>query len=131
MVLLLASAGLIWSHVRTWRRFREQPLDSREHDFRRRQFRRRMQSSAMLGLLAVAIFVGHWITSPPVPTWWFLAFWGGTVLLVAWLGLLALVDAISSRHYYARLRDGYLVEQIRLQAELKRLQRSRSNGKAE
>jgi len=129
LALMATSAVLMTSHARTWRRFREQPLDEPEHDYRRRQFRRRMQTSAMLGVLAVAILVGQWVASPPLPFWAPLAYWSVTLVLVLWLGLLAAADVVSTRLHYDRLRDGYLVEQARLQAELRRLQRSRANGK--
>lgn len=130
IILLAASAGMLWSHVHTWRRFQSLSLEPREHDFRRRQFRRRMQSSAMLGLLAVAILLGQWITSPPFPRVAPLIFWGVVLLLVLWMGLLAAADLIATRFYYRRLRDGYLVEQARLQAELRRVQKTLSNGKS-
>jgi hypothetical protein len=129
LVLLLASAGLMGWHVRTWRCFRQAAQEGQEHDFRRRQFRRRMQSSAMLGLLAIAIFGGYWITSPPLPPLGVLVYWGCTLLLVVWLAMLAVVDAIATRHHYAQLRDACLVEQIRLRAELQRVERARGNGK--
>ena len=57
-LLLLAAVGLMVSHVRSWRAFQRTNLAAEEFDYRRRQFRRRMQTSAMLGILAVAMFAG-------------------------------------------------------------------------
>lgn len=129
IVLLAASAGMLWSHVRAWRRFQSLQLEAREHDFRRRQFRRRMQTSALLGFLAVAILLGQWITSPPFPRVAPLIFWGVTGLLVLWMVLLAMADLVATHFYFRRLRDAYLVEQTRLKAELRRAQKTLSNGK--
>jgi hypothetical protein len=83
----------------------------------------------MLGLLAVAILLGQWITSPPFYRIAPLIFWGVVGLLVLWMGLLAIADLVATHFYFRRLRDGYLVEQTRLQAELRRVQKTLSNGK--
>lgn len=128
-VLLGASAVLICSHIRAWRRFRTQPLEPWEHDYRRRQFRRRMQSSAMLGLLALAVLVGPWMTSPPLTPLVPLAFWGLSLLVVFWVGLLAAADMLSTRYHYARLRDRHRLEQVCLEAQLRRAEQRRANGK--
>ncbi len=127
LVLLAASAVMLWSHQRTWRHLQEPPLEAREHDFHRRQFRRRMQTSAMLGLLAVTIFIGHWMTSPPLAPLAWLIFWGFVVLLVLWMSLLAMADLLVTRFHYRRLRDDYLAQQTRLQAELRRLPEAQAN----
>ena len=128
--LLLCAAGLMASHVRSWRNVlrQRQGLDSREFDYRRRQFRRRMQTSAMLGLLAVAMLVGQllkWLRLPPLAIF---VFWAGVLLLVAWLALLAVADIVATKHYFGRLRRDYLIEHAKLQAELRRIQRVRGNG---
>ena len=55
-LLLLAALGLMYWHVLSWRRAELADLAAGELDFYRRQFRRRIQTSAMLGILAVMIF---------------------------------------------------------------------------
>ena len=115
-------------HVRTWRRAQRQELDTEGLDYRRRQFRRRMQTSAMLGILAVAIFVGQLI--PEEATVLIRVFLGGVLLVLVWVGLLAVADMLATKHYYGRLRQTYLIEQAKLHAELRRIQATRSNGKA-
>ena len=129
--LLLCAVGLMFSHVRTWRRFRQQPRDAEQRDYRRRQFRRRMQTSAMLGLLAVALFVGDALTAWTQSTCFSLCFWGGVLLVVLWVGLLAVADIWATKHYYDRLRHSYLVERAKLQAELRRMQPEGGNGEVE
>ena len=53
----------------------------------------------------------------------------GMLLLVLWLGLLAGVDILATRHHFAGLRSGYLVEQAELEIETRRLRNLGGNGK--
>ncbi len=130
LFLLLAAIGLTVMHVRTWRSFRGLELEPDESSYRWRQFRRRMQSSGMLGLLAVAIFVGQWIESPPFAPLVVLLFWAGTLVLVVWLALLAMADIVSTKHYFSQVHRDCLVEQAKLKAEIHRIKSFRGNGKA-
>jgi hypothetical protein len=127
LFLLTCAAGLIVSHVHTWRHTQTRATSTEEFEYRRRQYRRRMQSSVMLAILAMAIFVGQWITHPP---WLPFVYWGAVVLVVVWVGLLAVADMVATKHYFGRLRDDFLIEQAKLRAEVRRLQKSRSDGKA-
>ena len=120
----------MFSHVRTWRRFRELELEPEEFDYRRRQFRRRMQTSAMLGLLAIAIFVGELLIAWIDSVWFGMSFCVGMLIVVIWVGLLAAVDIFATKHHYDRLRQSYVIEQAKLQAELRRIQAKRGNGRA-
>ena len=130
LFLLTCVAGLIRSHRRTWRRARQSELEAEEFDYRRRQFRRRMQTSAMLGVLAVALPLGdllaNWVESNIFQA----VYWGGVLLLVVWLGLLVLADVIATKYHFGRLRHAYLLEQAKLLVELRRAQVARGNGKA-
>ena len=124
-VLILFGAGQIFLHIRTWREARRVDMDTKERDYRWRQFRRRIQTSAMLVLLGVALPVGQWIAGPP---WVILTYWGAVVLLVLWLALLALADMIATKYYFGRVRQHYMLEEVKLQAELRRLQGVQRNG---
>lgn len=117
-------------HVRTWRRVRQQALQPDELDYHRRQYRRRMQASAMLGLTAVAVFVGQLGISRIESTPAVFAYWGAVLLMVGWVGLLAAADVLATRHHFTRLRQSYLVEQAKLHSEIRRMQATRGNGKA-
>jgi hypothetical protein len=130
--LLVAAAGLMFSHVRAWRlvQQREANLDAEEFAYRRGQFRRRMQTSAMLGTLAVALLAGRWVTVPRVSATVFLVYWGIVLLLLVWLGLLAVADIVSTKYHYGRVRDEYVIEEAKLRAELQRIERIRGNGKS-
>jgi amino acid permease len=130
IVLLLATAVLMLSHVRAWRAFQQQHLDAVEFEYRRRQFRRRMQSSAMLGLLAIAIAVGYLLTVWLRSGWFAALYWVAVLVLLCWIGLLALADMWATRYYFGRLRQENLVEQAKLQSEIRRIQAYQGNGKS-
>jgi hypothetical protein len=53
------------------------------------------------------------------------------ILLVCWVILLALVDAWATKHHFGRLRDKCMVEKLRLEAEVRRIQAAKGNGEAE
>jgi len=133
LLLVFAAGWFARWHVSAWRELGERAsqLDPEELDFRRRQLRRRTQTSAMLGLVGIGMLVGRvlivWRADPTL----ILLFWGGVVLLVLWLGLLAAADTVATRYYFSRLRQNYLVEQARLQAQMRRMQRTRGNGVAD
>ncbi len=133
-LLLFVGAGwLIDSHLRTWRKVRQRKEDLEPHelDYRRRQFRRRMQTSAMLGLVGAGILVCQLVSLLSVPRVLVVVLWGGVMLLVLWLVLLAVADAVSTRLYFNRVKRSYVAEEARLHAELRRLRRLcriRGNG---
>jgi hypothetical protein len=132
LVLLVAAGWLTSSHLRTWRtvqQHREQ-LEPKEFDYRRRQFRRRMQTTAMLGLLGLGILAAQLVSVLPVRPQVIVICWGVVMLLAVWLGLLAVADLVSTRYYFGRLKHDYFLEQVRLEAELRRLQRVRGDGHA-
>lgn len=128
LVIVLAAIGLCVWHVRVWRSMRQGPLDQAEFDYRRRQFRRRIQASAMLGLLGLAVLGGGlmmaWRLNPLALT----LYWIAVILVLGWLALLAVADMVATKHYYSRVRDRYAVEQAQLNVELRRLQGLQGNG---
>ncbi len=133
--LLACAAGLLTWHVRAWRAHRRRNPEPEELNYFRRQFRRRMQTSAILAILAAALPVGHWIVRKgaelPGTAWpkWGLVFWGGVVLLLVWVGLLAVADIWATKFFFSRLRQRYWLEQTRLEAELRRIRGPGGNGK--
>jgi len=133
LLLVFVAAWFVRWHASAWRALgqRASQLDPEELDFRRRQLRRRTQTSAMLGLVGVGMLVGRLLIVWRAPPTLILVFWGGVVLLVLWLGLLAVADIVATRYYFSRLRRDYLVEQARLQAQLRGMERTRGNGQAD
>jgi hypothetical protein len=134
-MLLLGAAGLMVWHVRAWRAQRQRKLEPEEREFFRRQFRRRVQTSALLAVVAGALPLGQWIAQMAAEqadaAWakWAFAFWGLVILLLAWVAMLALADLWSSRLFFGRLRQRFWLEKTRLDAELRRIHGVGGNGK--
>jgi len=134
VVLCVSSAGLMAWHIREWKRLQSMKIDPREREFRRRQYRRRMQTSAMLGVLGVAIFIGQllmiWVTS----RLFLVLYWSSVLVLVLWMALLALADMAATSFYYSQEKNNHIVEHARLQGELRRAREKEAklrNGKPE
>lgn len=126
-IILACAVGLMVWHVRSWRAQQAAGLDAKAMEYHRRQFGRRMQTSATLAVVATALPIGLWVINhwPKVGAF----YWGGVVLLVVWLGLLAVADMWATRRYFGDLHHDYRVEQARLESELRRLQAKEGNGK--
>jgi UDP-N-acetylmuramyl pentapeptide phosphotransferase/UDP-N-acetylglucosamine-1-phosphate transferase len=127
--LMAVSAGLTVWHFKSWHAAQAEPLDRGERAFRWRQFRHRTQTSGMLGMVGVAIFLGTvltpWIASPLFT----LMYWGAVLLLLLWLVLLALADMLASRFHFSRMHNQYVIDQAKLRAEARKLQGAEGNGK--
>jgi hypothetical protein len=130
LLLLLSAVGLIISHVHSWHASLQKQLEADEFDYRRRQFKRRMQTSTMLGVLAIAMAVGYVLTLWLRSDMFNGIFWMAMMALACWVALLALMDIWATKHHFGRLRQDYVVEQAKLQAEIRRIQSVRGNGKA-
>jgi hypothetical protein len=129
VLLTVAVALLLW-HVSTWRQFLRGEIDGRDFDYRRRQYRRRMQTSAMLAILAVAILAGYLLTDWLRSGLFAVIFWCAVMLVACWVVLLALVDVWATRHHYGRLHYDCMLEQAKLQAELRHAQALRDKEKS-
>ena len=120
--LVIASLWMMQTHIRAWRAARaDESREPHELNYRRRQFRRRMQTSGILGLLGIAILVGHFI-KPPMAIVVVAVYWATVLLMVAWLLVLACFDAIATQLYFRRIQRRNESEQIRLKAKLRRVQ---------
>jgi len=128
-VLIFSAAGLMAWHVHTWKVAKQEPPDSREYGYRRNQFRRCMQTSAMLGLLGAAIFIGQVVMLWVESRLFTVIYWSGVLLLLLWMALLAMADMLASYQHFSRLRSECQIERAKLQAEVRRL-KSATNGKA-
>jgi UDP-N-acetylmuramyl pentapeptide phosphotransferase/UDP-N-acetylglucosamine-1-phosphate transferase len=132
LVLCLSSAGLIAWHVRAWKRIQQSDIDQRERNFRHRQYRRRMQTSAMLGLLGVAIFVGQLLMTLATSQLFLVIYWCCVLALLLWMAILAVADMAATSFYYSREKNTYIAEHAKLQGELLRAREEearRRNGK--
>ena len=110
--MLVASGSLaIRSHIRSWRRQKDDPtFEDRDREYYGRRYRRRMQMSAILVILGVLIGVGDVLLpfqkAHPGPV---ALYWIGVLLLTGWLILLGLADFFSTLAYgrveLARVRE--------------------------
>ena len=123
--LLATSAGLLGWHVLSWRGVLRLERDEREIAFLRRQYRRRVQASALIGLIGMAVAGGTWVPGP-LPA---ALYWTGVFLAVLWLTLLALADMASSRAHYSKLHSQQLADNAVLKAQLDQLRRRHNNGR--
>jgi len=124
-LLFAVSALMITCHVVSWRRLERAGCDDGAREFFRRQYRRRMQASAMIGFVGIAIIGGIWVRDPIYT----IAYWGCVAIVVLWMGLLAVADMLSTRSYYWRLRREQIAEHASLQADLKRIRSREGNGR--
>lgn len=117
ILLLVAALALIAWNLIAHRRDLQADLDPLERVFRRRQLRRRLQTSSMLGLLGLAIAIGATISHRQHPLG-FVLFWCGVLCWLLWIVLLDLGDAWSSRRHFRRLeqREWDRIAQDRRQA---------------
>jgi hypothetical protein len=127
-----SSAGLIVWHLRARRRLQGEEIEPGERDFRRRQLRRRMQTSAMLGVLGVAIFIGQLLMIWVASRLFLVIYWSGVLLLLLWVLLLGVADMAATGLYYSREKSNSIVEHAKLQGELRRARENEAkarNGK--
>lgn len=125
--LLVASGMLLWMHTRAWRAARSDELGEQEFDFRRRQHRRRMQASAMIGIVGIAVVVSLTIEDTMISA----ILWLVVLLLVVWMLLLAVADMVSSYFYYHQIRVQHTAEHALLQSQLERIRRREGNGQSD
>jgi len=124
-MIFLAAGALAWWHLRVRRAHHQADHPPAQYDYVRRQFRRRIQISMMIGTLAVLLAVETWVRPPMVQ----ILVGVGMLVLTLWIMLLALLDAVAARMHFGRLRNDYVVERAKLEAEARRLRGAGGNGK--
>ena len=104
-LVLAAAAFLGW---RQWRDVRSRPpgLSPRDESHFARQDLRRLLGTIVLGLIAVALFLGGWVPDRVNgrANQKFIYLWAGIALMMVVLLILALLDWISTRLYVRRQR---------------------------
>ena len=79
-----------------------------ERDFYRRQFRRRMQGSAIIGIVGLLLPLGGWIADGMLN----LAYLALLLALVGWMLMLGLADLVATRPHFERVREHLLAEAL-------------------
>jgi predicted membrane protein len=129
-LLVIASLWMMKMHIRTWRTAQaDEAREPHEVNHLRRQFRRRMQTSGILGLLGIAILVGHFI-QPPMASVVVVIYWATVLLMVAWILVLACFDAISTQLHLGRMQRRNESQQALLEAKLRRAEKEASSNES-
>ena len=124
--ILLAIAALmitsaIWFARRLWVALvamqDDEDLPKRSRTFFSRQFRRRIQIAAMIGLSGV-FMVAAVLTPPKALPQLFILFGSLSVFLLLWSILIALCDVISINMFYRRSRNWDEAQRAKIQYEL-------------
>ena len=119
-LLVIASIWMMKMHVLAWQAARaDESHEPHELNYRRRRFRRRMHTSGILGILGIAILVGYFV-KPPMAIMVVAVYWAAVLLLVAWVLVLACLDAISTHLHFRRVRRRNESQQALLDAKLSR-----------
>lgn len=118
LVLMGLSGLMLDVHRRSWRAARQdESMTERDRRFALAQYRRRMQGSAMIGVLGAAIAMQPLVPPRPWPMAIYVASLAGACGCIM---VLAALDALATRQNYLRLRSEQLAAQLKLARELKR-----------
>jgi hypothetical protein len=117
LALFGLSGWLIDSHRRAWRAAAaDESLGEPRRRFARSQYRRRMQASAIIGLIAAGLAIQPLIPVEPLPMALYVAaLVGGCGCMMA----LALLDILATRQNFHRLRNEQLAAQVKLVIEMR------------
>lgn len=113
-VILAVAGGLMAWHRSVWRKALGAKLSASELKFAFEQYRRRMQTSAMLALVGGLICGGPWVTAPLAV----LLYWLAVVVLILWIMLLAGADMLATRMHFAQIETMQHLKQVKLRAAL-------------
>lgn len=113
VALCVLGGGLLIWHIAVWRERKADEADPSELNFYWRQFRRRMQASSLMVVLGCAILASELIQSQLVGV----IYWAAVLLLVFWMGVLALADIIATQYHFGREKQRIQLSRARLEAE--------------
>src|SRR5690349_5435144 len=112
-LLLVVSIVLIRRHVMAWRRADMHTINPATRDFCWRQFRRRVQTSGLVGTIGVMLAAAELVPSPHAK----LACWGFAVLFCGWMILLAVADMVATRTFFMQREQQAFLEELRKKAD--------------
>ncbi len=118
LFLFGAAMALLASHRRAWMKVQQEWPGAEELDFRRRQYRRRMQTTGMLAVTAFAVSFGEHLPKLTDSQLAIVFYWMAVLGLVAWTILLAMVDIWATRAHYGRIARRCLDDQTVLLAKM-------------
>ncbi|WP_254511693.1 hypothetical protein [Anatilimnocola floriformis] len=121
--LIAISILLVVGHIRAWRTADHGGLAEAEREFQARRYRRRLQSSAMVGVIGVLLLGELWLDKVFQDELPRLLYWSGVGLLLLWLMLLAASDWLAWRQHFRRQIDRLQTDRDTIRGELERLRR--------
>lgn len=127
-VFLLATAAMLiaW-HLLAWRRVDHGGLADADDRFYRRQFRRRLQASAMLGIVGILALVDLFIEDVVARV----ILWCVILLIVLWTLVLAGSDWLASRLHFDKLLSANAVEHALLKREIDRFRHEQDSSESD
>jgi hypothetical protein len=126
-VFLLAMAGgMCLMQLIARRGWATEEMDDRARKFHQAQHRRRLLVAAVTASIGVGVMGAIWVQGEIATV----IYWSCVLMLVLWIGLLAIRDFQSSWKYYGQLRKEQMEEHAELTSELARIRRRDSNGRA-
>ena len=123
--LVALSLLLLATHWNSWRKADHGGLSDRDQEFHRRQFRRRIQSSGMLGLIGLLMLGSLWLEE----TWAQAMLWVGLCFALLWVIGMALLDWWLSSTHYGRDQVLNTAEIEILKAEIRKFEREQRQTK--
>lgn len=120
-VLLMISALLVYTDLKTYARRKAAAANDSDLKTAWKRFRRRIQASAGIGVVGVLFLIAAWINPKTHP----IAF--ASLLLAGiagtfWIAVLALLDLIGTRRQLLDLKHQQIIQTAILKNELKRAQ---------
>jgi hypothetical protein len=123
--LILLSCGLVVSHIIARRWAEEHVSTEPERTYRRRQFRRRMHASALIGGVGAAVIGGLWVDAPPGEA----LYWSGVLLAAIWILILAGADISSTQSFLRESQRQRTTEEETLTKFIEHHHRHQDDGK--
>jgi hypothetical protein len=115
LFLIGLSVVLVAAHMRSSRH--DAGSDPCEAGFHRRQYRRRMLASSLIGAVGLALLAGIRLEETLLAA----AYWMVIMAVVVWIAALALIDLACSRAYFDQLRAEQLRQQDAFLSDIERL----------
>lgn len=117
LILMGLSGFLLDLHRRSWRSTEQDAsLTPIERRYALSQYRRRMQASAIIGVLGAAIGCRPLVPHDPV---WLLLYVISLLGACLAITVLACMDAWATRQHFARVRSEHVAAQVKLVRELR------------
>lgn len=124
-VIVCAIVFLFFWHRRTWIVRRAESTSETELRFHALQYRRRMQTTGMMGCLAVILYFGQLFK---LTGWIGVFYWGTAFFLAVWLIFMAFGDVTATRVHVARFRQSLLMERAKLQKDINQIRQRQSES---